>query len=782
VEHGEGLALPLFGTAMNTVRRGELKSRWKDLSELPNEAHAAYLESLRRDDAEMANELLSLLDANEKSGDFLEKGFAPSLPQRFGSWRPIRQLGQGGMGQVFHAVRAVGDFEQQAAIKTLRADLLTPEAVRRFQRERRILARLDHPNIARLLDGGEDDPAQPYLAMEFVEGASIDQWAEGKALDEKLALFQQVCGAVSYAHQHLVVHCDLKPSNILVNANGQVKLLDFGIARLLSPDLDTATAQHLTPHYASPEQLRNQPLSTASDIYSLGVVLYKILSGKLPYASTTSRNADPVELARDICDSPALELGPDFPRDLRAVAAKALAKVPQDRYPSAQALGRDIANFQAGKSVEAHPLSPWREAARLLSRHRFTTAAAVLGLIALLVATGWALSERNRAQRLLLESREMSGSLIWEVEKALRQETPTEARKILLERTGEHLNRLAQTGSLDRSLAVELAESYRLLADARRDRNNADARSDYARALAMLEPWRGQPQADFVRAKVLMDSRDKEKIEEALRILAALEKRTDEIRRSLWTSAASIAHEAYGVNHASQGRYEDTRQEWTLGLELARESQRLEPREAAESQVARMFRRMSAISTQLKDYESALRFQRESIANEEAAHAKRPGQATASNLATSYSEAALALRNLKRPGEALDYIGRSAALRRKLYENDSNNEYLKFALSNSLAMQGSLLQELGKLKDAGPLIGEAARIASTMNDGGLHHAQVLSYLAEWEAAQPALRVRALEHRKQALAYIEALRAKGKFPAYKANLYEGLAAHVKAAQK
>lgn len=763
---------------MNTARRGELKARWRDLSELPAAEHGAYLESLRGEDSELANELLSLLEADEKSGDFLEKGFAPSLPQRFGSWRPVRLLGQGGMGQVYHAVRAVGDFEQQAALKTLRADLLTPEAVRRFQRERRILAGLDHPNIARLLDGGEDDPSQPYLAMEFVEGQSIDRWAEGRDIREKLELFTQVCAAVSYAHQHLVVHCDLKPSNILVNANGQTKLLDFGIARLISPEFETATAQHLTPHYASPEQLRNQPLTTASDIYSLGVVLYKILTGALPYASATTRSTDPVELAKDICESPALQLGRGYPRDLGAIVAKTLAKDPEDRYASAQALERDIQNFLKGRSVEARPLPAWRESARFLSRHRFASIATAAGLIALFITTAWALRERDRAQKLLLESREMSGSLIWEVERALKIETPTEARRILLERTGEHLDRLAQTGSMDRALALEVAESHRLLADALRDRDSGSSKAHFAKALSITEPWKGQPAAEFVRAKVHMDSRDTAQLEESLRILARLEPMTADIPRHLWTQAASRAHENYGVNIVAQGKYEEVQKEWELALALAQESQRLLPREGAESQVARMLRRMSAIHAQRKDYEGALRFNRDSIAFEEEAYKRKPGHGVTSNLATSLSEAAFSLRSLKRNEEALAYVQRAIVLRRKLYQEDPNGEYVKYGLSNSLSMQGSILQDLGRMAEAGPLLQEAVQLASTMNDEGLHHAQVLLSLANWEKAQPALRPNAQSHAREGLSLLEKLKAKGKLPAFKNSLYEGLKALLK----
>lgn len=758
---------------MDTIRRSELKARWRELSELAPAEHDTYLRSLHLQDAEMANELLSLLEAEVQSGDFLENGFAPSLPKRFGSWRPVRLLGQGGMGQVYHAVRAVGDFEQQAALKTLRADLLTPESVRRFQRERRILARLEHPNIARLLDGGEDDPAQPYLAMEFVAGTSIDRWAEGRPLPEVLHLFLQVLAAISYAHQHLVIHCDLKPSNILVNEEGQSKLLDFGIARLLSLDGADSTTPHLTPHYASPEQLRNQPLTTASDIYSLGVVLYKVITGKLPYASTTTRSTDPVQLAREICDAPALDLGNTYPADLGAIVAKALAKDPADRYVSAQAFSRDLRHFLDGKSVEARPLPAWREISRFLLRHRWVSSAAAIALLALFLTSAWALRERDRAQKLLLESRQMSGSLIWEVERALRQETPTEARRILLARTGEHLNRVAQTGSLDRSLALEVAESYRLLADALDDQKDADAKATNRKGLAVLEAWKGQADADFVRAKILIDLRDAASLEAAFAILGQLEKRSSEIPRPLWASAASVAHENRGLLFVNKGDYAAVEKEWQRGLDLAREAMRLSPKPATESQFSRMLRRMSAIHAQQKHYEAALRFNQESVALEEEAFRRKPGQATNINLATSLSEAAFSLRRLKRLDEAMSLVDRAIELRRKLYENDSGNEYLKYALSNSLAMRGSIRYEQGQLAAAAPDLQEAVAVAATMRDRGLHHAQMLLALAEWEVGQPAYRAQAMAHARLGLSALEKLKKEGALPAFKENVYQGL---------
>jgi predicted Ser/Thr protein kinase len=753
---------------MNTVRRSELKGHWRQVLDLPPAQQFSYVESLAASDPEMAAEVRSLLEAEARSGDFLEKGFAPALPLRFGPWRPVRELGVGGMGRVFHSVRAVGDFEQQAAIKTLRPELLGSEAGRRFQRERRILARLDHPHIARLLDGGEDDQQTPYLAMEFVEGQSIDRWAQGRDRKEILALFLQVCDALDHAHRHLIIHCDLKPSNILVNASGQAKLLDFGIARLISPDAEGATIAHLTPQYASPEQLRNQPLSTATDIYSLGVVLFKLLTGQLPYAATTARSTDPVALAQEICDAPPAVLGPAFPRDLAAIVSKALAKNPADRYSSAQAFAQDLRNFLAGRAIEARPLPAAHELWRFLVRHKYVTLAAAAAFLALGLTTGWALRERFRAQALLLEARQVSGSLLWEVEKALKLESPSAARRILLQRTSAYLNRISQRETMNRSLAVEHAESYRLLGDALGETKDGEAA--YARGLAILEPFRGAPEVEFTRAKILTESLDLARVQEAWKILTALESQINSIPRAQWTAVASATQERFGVILVRDGNYAGVEAAWRQALALAEECRRLSPGESSDTLVARMQRRMGAISSRSRGFAAALAHYQASAAIEESAYANRPGQTNSANLATSLSEVAYALRALGRLEEALAAINRSEQLRRRLYQDEPRSDYYRFALSNILLLKADALHRLKRAEECGPLLHEAERIAVEMKDGGLQHAQALAYIADWEKDRPGRRSASRATAAQALAILDRLKAQNKLPAFKREIY------------
>src|SRR5262249_19941660 len=228
---------------------------------------------------------------------------APARERRIGAYQIVEEIGHGGMGEVYRAVRADGQYTKEVAIKLVRSGFESGSLAERFRNERQILASLDHPNIARLLDGGTTKDAVPYLVMELITGVPIDQYCDDHSLSvsDRLELFRQVCAAVQYAHQRLVIHRDIKPSNILVTHDGVPKLLDFGVAKLLDPSVNTGTTivRAMTPEYASPEQIRGEHITTGSDVYSLGVVLYRLLTGRSPYAGDTST---PHGLAKAICD------------------------------------------------------------------------------------------------------------------------------------------------------------------------------------------------------------------------------------------------------------------------------------------------------------------------------------------------------------------------------------------------------------------------------------------------------------------------------------------------
>ena len=387
--------------------------------ELPPEERSRWLAGACGDSTEVWREVEALLKADATleaaAGTPFWRGLAAGwgdAPRRVGPYRLIRRLGEGGMSEVFLGLRDDGELEQRVAVKLIRRELLTAEMVRRFETERQILASLNHPGIARLLGAGRTPAGVPYFIMEFIEGEPIDLYCDRHRLSiaERLHLFRQVCLAVHFAHQNLVVHRDIKPSNILVTEAGQPKLLDFGIAKLLNPDLAARGSEPtlgvgrlLTPEYASPEQILGKPVTTTSDVYGLGVLLFRLLGGQDPYRL---RERSPADLEQRILtaepDAPSAcvrrllgtatalqlaELRNTKPRalvraltgDLDAVIAKALRKEPQNRYVSVEHMAEDLRRHLAGgrpaaASWSGYPARWWLAAGAVLTLALVTTA------------------------------------------------------------------------------------------------------------------------------------------------------------------------------------------------------------------------------------------------------------------------------------------------------------------------------------------------------------------------------------------------------------------------
>ena len=355
------------------------------------------------------------------------------------------------MGAVYLATREDGELRHRAAVKVTAGVLWSPALDERFRRERQILAELQHPYIARFLDGGITGDGAPYLVMEYVEGERIDRWCDHRKLSirGRLELFLEVCGAVSYAHQKLIVHRDLKPGNILVSADGMPHLLDFGVARTLAPSADHADAPttltpglFATPLYASPEVLRGENPGVGCDVYSLGVLLYEMLSGRRPFSGG---NLPPAKIVEQVLESDARRSAGacrttsrsrrrEAPRraqtirrqlrgDLDAVAAKALAKSPADRYASVEQMAEDIRRCLAGYPVQAAPVTTWQRAAKFVARNRGRVGAVglvVSALIAGLIGTAWearvAREERAASDRRFNEARELARYLVFELQ------------------------------------------------------------------------------------------------------------------------------------------------------------------------------------------------------------------------------------------------------------------------------------------------------------------------------------------------------------------------------
>jgi serine/threonine-protein kinase len=375
--------------------------------------------------AQLWQALLSDMAHPEPAADASDLAGSPAL-QSIGQWRLLRELGRGGMGSVYLAERIDAGFEQRAALKRIRSDRGAVEFLPRFERERQILAQLSHPGIARLIDGGADADGQPFLVMEYVEGEPIDRWCDAHSLDidARLRLFTQAAAALAYAHRQRVLHRDIKPSNLLVTAAGEVKLLDFGIAKTFEdtapPESATATGLCLlTPQYASPEQLLGQPMSAAADLYQLGLLLYLLLTGQ---SAQIPRDGSPAELQAAVCENDPLppsrcfehaaaaraqaraaspaQLRKRLRGDLDLIVLMCLRKLPSQRYPDVEALLADLERWQSGRPVRARAPGMVYHLRRFAGRHPFESAAASLVLLLLLA---YALTLTWQAQALAVE-------------------------------------------------------------------------------------------------------------------------------------------------------------------------------------------------------------------------------------------------------------------------------------------------------------------------------------------------------------------------------------------
>ena len=420
----------------DTVDSGwaRVASLFDELAELDPAARAARLELLRRDDAALASELERMLAADAAASGLLDAGLDPSLAvhavearspapaldrsgETIDEYRLARRVGRGGMGEVYLAERTREGFTQRVAVKLLRRGVDTEDVVRRFAQERRILAQLEHPGIARLIDGGVTPDGAPYLVMEYVEGEPLTAYAQRRALDvdAKLRLVAAICDAVDYAHRRLVVHRDLKPSNVIVTDDGDPKLLDFGIAKLIGERGDeTATAADvrvMSPAYAAPEQILGEPVGTATDVYALGVILYELLTGSLPHdrsgrsIDALARGVDTESIERPSVAVRRRERSADTTRlarrldgDLDTIVLHALAREPERRYASAAALAEDIVRFLDDQPIRARPQTWTYQVGKFVNRHRGGVAAGLLMLVALLASLGLALWQANRAQ------------------------------------------------------------------------------------------------------------------------------------------------------------------------------------------------------------------------------------------------------------------------------------------------------------------------------------------------------------------------------------------------
>ncbi len=495
-------------------------SEWKKIKEvfnatidLPENERAILFEKC---DENTLNKVRKLINANENAQNFIEASaivevglFKENEPdfyigKQIDDYKILKEIGHGGMGTVYLAAKPDESFDKKVAVKLIKRGMDTTEVLKRFVMERKILASLENPYIANLIDGGSTTDGLPYLVMEYIEGEPITKFCDSHrfSITERLELFRKVCSAISYAHQNLVIHRDIKPANILVTKDGTPKLLDFGIAKLLNPDWSLETGEStatmfrlMTPKYASPEQIRGLVITTASDVYSLGVVLYELLSGERPYKIESLM---PQEVANVILtkeplkpsdagtvekysettnsnDKPKNSASPRLPfsasqlkGDLDNIILKALRKEPERRYSSVQEFSEDIRRYLANLPITARADTFIYRTDKFIRRHRFGVAAGLLIFLSLLsgiTATGWqahqANIEREKAERRFNESRKLSKFLMTDVFESLGTNSGTgQIQKDLAENTLIYLDNLAKEESEDIVLLGELADAY----------------------------------------------------------------------------------------------------------------------------------------------------------------------------------------------------------------------------------------------------------------------------------------------------------------------------------
>lgn len=685
-------------------------------------------------DSHIAGEVLSLLRAHNAAE-------AAAAPKRIGPYRLERLVGRGGMGEVWLAARDDGQFEQRVAIKLVRTGVGAGALLPRFRQERQMLARLNHPNITRLLDGGISPDGRPYLVMEWVEGEPILEYADHHNLDirARLELFRTLCEAVEYAHQNLTVHRDIKPANVLVTKEGVPKLLDFGIAKLLKGEWDEQTAgltqagvRLLTPDYASPEQVQGLAVTTATDVYSLGIVLYVLLAGTKPYAFASDSPGEVERVISQVDPAPPSRVADPgkakkLEGDLDTIVLKALRKDPAQRYRSVEQLSADIQRHLDGLPIQARPQTLFYRTGRFLRRNRIFVAAAALVALSLtggLAAALWqahiARAERLLAERRFNDVRQLAHSFLFDFQDAI-QNLPgaTPARHLVVDKALEYLNSLNQEDGGDPRLLGELAEAYLRVGQLQGGigvpnlGDTAGARRSFERALAIAQqavrrdPRHIQWQRYLARAEMAMG--DVAGLSDgpaaALRYYRAAQRIYDSIAPQLAEDLSAQFEYAmlYGAlgdylgnpGLDNVGDYQGAKQAYEKGLAIQRSIARQHPdnlRSRRNAGVDEM--KIGDVERGLGDWKAALSLYARAVESFEDAGRRDPANPTTRlYLALGTDKLALALENTGKTRAALEQYARASDLHRQLMQSDPRNEMMANSYALSLQSQADLLSK-----------------------------------------------------------------------------------------
>jgi len=724
---------------------GEAKRIFAEALEQNAENRPEYLTRACGADSELYREVVSLLENHDCANSFFESPFAatlapaadPMIGKRVGLYKILRQIGLGGMGTVYLAERADDQFRKRVALKAVRPELFNEHALRRFQNERQTLAVLDHPNIIKLLDGGTTDEGVPYLVTEYVEGLPLDRYSASARLNvrQRLELFYTLLGAVHYAHQHLVVHRDLKPGNILVTPAGVPKLLDFGIAKLLQPEysahtmgLTQSNMQPMTPNFASPEQITGQPITTASDTYSLGVILYQLLTGHHPYERQMHTA---FELGQAICESV-----PDKPSkfaeravpgagghakllrgDLDTIVLKAMRKEPQRRYASVEHFSEDIRRYLKGFPVLARDSGISYQASKFVGRHKASSAGAALLTAGVIVSSVVALEQNHAAERRFGDLRDFANFVVTDLDEELLKGT-TPARAMLAEKGVRYLDKLALEKGGDPSIKRDLVNGYIKNGDAKGNLYGASlgetegAEESYRKALRYAEELVRSDQSNLEdrgnlvlahrklgeilatsgnRPEAIQHYNEATQINEAILAMGTPDPKALQDAANLWANMGSLRN----LSSDPAGAIECYRH----GLQTA---ERLPGSYANKANILAFMRENVANSTVLAggDATGAEEMILASIATYQRRVDTNPKSAARRALAQAYEILAEVQRHNRKSPEALASMRRSLQMTETLLSEDPKDEHKQLDRQQGLVREIELLVENHRTEEA----------------------------------------------------------------------------------
>lgn len=752
-----------------TTRWQAVRRLFESAQDLPKRQRQDWVKSQVGDDVILGEEVCRLLFAEDEAGDFLIEPAVPALfgqkqqgeneavlaeGDRIGAYRVLQRIGEGGVSVVYLAERCDGVFEQKVGIKVIKRGMDTASVIARFHSERQILAALDHPFIARILDGGTTLDGLPYFVMEFVEGEILTEYLRHRRLEprEKLELFVRVSSAVAYAHRRQVIHRDLKPANIVVDASGNPKLLDFGLAKVLTqPGEDHVTLaaeRMLTPAYASPEQLKGEPLTTASDVYSLGVLLHEMLLGARP---------------RKDGDSALPSADRDSPRDIRHIVRMALRPEPERRYRSADQLREDVERHLMGLPIEARHGRAGYRMRRFIARHKMGLAASLTVLLSVAISAAVVLWQRQiarlehtRAERRYRELRQLANLMVVEFDDAiLDMPGAPPVRKALVSNALGSLIALEPESAGDPVLQREIARAYVRLGDVQRQSyglspgDTDGALENFDRARKIMEGLIGQFGASPTDSHTLAQCHHRTAL--TLRQMgdwrgdlehahAAVEIHREIVRLQDGSPAARTALadalQTLGVAWSKTGNVTATLQTFEAVAALRQELyDRDRSDEEARADLSRALRNLGLGHEMAGDIEAALRVYQMALEHVDALLESNPASVhLRSDLMRNVQQIGNSLCTLGRVSDGLDELREAVDLGCALQRVDPNNAGIRRRLVQAYRDLGLALINAGASADAVAILTQAADLLSPWAGVDQANAQVQVLLAQVAAA------------------------------------------------